>query len=68
MQGKELETLVSRIASLDRAELVAVLRGLDCDFRLDFTDEFLSTVSIERLQHIVLAASLHAHHLPAVVA
>jgi hypothetical protein len=30
-----------------------------CPFNLDFTDEFLDSVSVERLRHIVLGACLH---------
>lgn len=59
MQGQQVEALISRIASLDRPGLVRFLRGLDVDFAIDFTDEFLDSISLERLRHIVLAASLH---------
>ncbi len=61
MQAQQVEKLVTDIASMDRGMLVKMLRGLDCDFQIDFTDDFLSTLSIERLRHVVLAASLHAH-------
>jgi len=46
---------------MNRAGLIRMLRRLDCDFELDFTDEFLADISLPRLRHIVLAASLHAH-------
>jgi hypothetical protein len=35
------------------------LHRLRCRFQLDFTDDFLESVSLERLRHIALAASLH---------
>jgi hypothetical protein len=53
------EQLVGRIGSMDRAGLVDELRRMRCEFPMDFTDEFLSSMSVERLKHIVLAASLH---------
>ncbi len=34
---------------------------MDCGFRIDFSDEYLKSMSLERLRHVVLAASLHAH-------
>ncbi|MHC4562652.1 MAG: hypothetical protein ACYS8X_07770 [Planctomycetota bacterium] len=45
---------------MDRRQLSDLLASLRCEFELDFTPEFLGTISIERLQHIVLAACMHA--------
>ncbi len=53
-------SLAVRIAALPRGELIRVLRDLPCSFQLDFTEEFLNSISIERLRHIILAAGLHA--------
>ena len=58
MLGK-LDALAARIAAMDRSSLVEMLRALNCDFSIDFTDEYLNSISLERLQHIVLAVSLH---------
>jgi hypothetical protein len=55
------EQLAARIACMDRPSLVDTLHGLECSFKLDFSDEFLNSISLERLKHIVLAASLHDH-------
>jgi hypothetical protein len=44
---------------MDREELILVLRGMHCTFPMDFTEEYLQTVSVERLRHIVLAAGAH---------
>jgi hypothetical protein len=44
---------------MGRSELIALLRAADCAFRLDFTDEYLDSLSVERLRHIALAAKLH---------
>jgi len=60
MQGSRVETLVKRIAEMDRDCLVHFLRGLDVNFTVDFTDEFLDTVTLEHLRHITLAAALRA--------
>ena len=60
MQGQQVEILVSEIQAMDRDGLIHLLRTMQCDFAVDFTDDFLSSISVERLRHIVLAASLHA--------
>jgi len=60
MQGQQVEALINRISVMDRSSLIGFLRGLHVDFEIDFTDDFLGSVSIERLRHIVLAASLHS--------
>ena len=61
MQATEVDSLVNRIAVMDRQTLLCTLKGMECDFKIDFTDDFLNSISLERLKHIVLAASLHAH-------
>jgi len=58
MPRTRAEELAGRIAEMDRSDLIALLRTIKCPFRMDFTDEFLSAVSLERLRHIVLAACL----------
>ncbi len=50
--------LVSRVCSLDRSALTQELLGFQGHFKLDFTEEFLSRLSIGRLRHILLAAWL----------
>ncbi len=46
---------------MDREGLIETLRRMRCEFPMDFTDDYLASLSIERLKHIVLAASLHDH-------
>ncbi len=59
--SRHAELLVARIGSLDRCGLIQELRRMRCSFEIDFSDDFLNSVSLERLRHIVLAAGLHAH-------
>ena len=61
MACRRLERLVEKINGMQRDSLVQMLHQMHCPFKLDFTDEFLNSVSVERLRHIVLAASLHEH-------
>lgn len=63
--ANQLEKLATKLATMNREALKKALQKMHCDFRLDFTDEFLDTISEERLRHIVLAAGLHAHEVAA---
>ena len=54
------EKLPDQIAQMDRSGLVELLGQLECTFALDFTPEYLDSVSIPQLQHIVAAAACHA--------
>ena len=55
-----VEQLVVDIATMSRVDLVGMLRKLNCHFKLDFTDDYLESLSLERLRHVALAAVLHA--------
>lgn len=53
------EELARAVAATDRDGLIRMLKRMECTFRLDFTEEFLRSVNLERLRHIVLSAGLH---------
>jgi len=50
--------IVARVCALDREALKRELLEFRGPVRLDFTEEFLSRLSTERLRHILLAAWL----------
>ena len=56
----DVEKTTVTIASLGKNELKKRIRDFHGRFKLDFTDEYLSKLSIERLRHILLAAVLNA--------
>jgi hypothetical protein len=58
--GKE----ATSIAALNRDELKRRIRTFKGRFKLDFTDEYLNNLTVERLRHILLAALINArpHH------
>ena len=64
MSQTETERLVTDLAEMGRKELIDRLRAVPCGFPLDFTDEFLMSVSLNRLRHIVLAACLQQVQAP----
>jgi len=63
MPTQGLEKFASRLAAMDRQGIIRLINGMRCDFRLDFSEEFLNSVSLERLRHIALAASLHSREI-----
>ena len=52
------EDVASVIASLGKVELMRRIATFRGRFKLDFTEEHLSTLSEDRLRHILLAALL----------
>lgn len=54
------EKLPDRIARMGRPGLIKLLGRLECSFTLDFTPEFLDSITLQRLRHIVAAAAYHA--------
>lgn len=59
MSQKESDNYPAWIVSMNRKDLIGLLRRMNCAFAMDFTDEFLNSISIERLRHIVMAARLN---------
>ena len=54
------EQTATSIAALGRSELKRRIRGFKGRFKLDFTDEYLNRLSVDRLRHILLAALVNA--------
>ena len=51
--------IVSTIACMRRPQLVTLLRRMRCGFNIDFSDEYINSMNLERLRHVALAASMH---------
>ena len=61
MASKEyFEQTATSIASLGRNELKRRIKGFKGRFRLDFTDDYLNGLTVDRLRHILLAALINA--------
>ena len=56
---EEAEDLACRISAMGREELITLLKSMRCSFVLDFTEEYLASLPLDRLRHVVLAAALH---------
>jgi hypothetical protein len=54
--GKFVERQVNSVSALSRKELKRRIKNFHGRFKLDFTDDYLNKISVERLRHILLAA------------
>ena len=54
------EQTATSIASLGRDELKKRIRNFRGRFRLDFTEDYLNNLSVDRLRHVLLAALINA--------
>ncbi len=54
------EQTATSLAALGRDELQKRIKNFDGRFRLDFTEEYLNNLSVDRLRHILLAALINA--------
>ena len=57
---KHFEQTATSITALGRDELKKRIRGFRGRFKLDFTEEYLNKLSVDRLRHILLAAQINA--------
>ncbi len=65
MSSREyFEQTATLIAALGRVELKRRIKGFRGRFKLDFTEDYLNDLSVDRLRHILLAALINAksHH------
>lgn len=58
-QGR-FEQVSTSIAVLGRRELKRKIKNFRGRFKMDFTDDYLDRIDIDRLRHILLAALLNA--------
>ena len=54
------EQTATSIAVLERPELKKRIKNFKGRFKLDFTDDYLDSLTIDRLRHVLLAAMINA--------
>jgi hypothetical protein len=64
LANDQVEDLICLVASLDRASLIQQFHVYRATFPLDFSDEFLATMPLDRLRHIFVALCLQQQHVP----
>ena len=57
---KYFDKQATRVATLERNELTKRIKNFKGRFKMDFTEEYLNKLSVDRLRHILLAALLNA--------
>jgi hypothetical protein len=56
----QFEQMAAALADLGRDDLKQRIKDFRGRFRLDFSDDYLDALSVERLRHLLLAALIHA--------
>lgn len=56
---EQFEQTATSIAVLGRDELKRRIKGFRGRFKLDFTEDYLNALSVDRLRHILLAALIN---------
>ena len=54
------EREATSLAALGRSELTRRIANFKGRFKLDFTEDYLNNLSVDRLRHILLAALINA--------
>ena len=64
LASDQVEELICLVAAMDRPALVEQIHDFHATFPIDFTADFLSSVSLDRLRHIFVALCLQQQHVP----
>lgn len=54
--ANSLETMAVQIASMGKKEVISKIRHFHGRFKMDFTEDYLKGLSVDRLRHILMAA------------
>ncbi len=57
---EQFEQMTTTLACLGRNELKKRIKHFNGRFRLDFTEDYLNNLSVDRLRHVLLAALVNA--------
>lgn len=68
LASDQVEEFVTLVATLDRETLIRQLGVYRGSFPLDFTPQFLASLSLDRLRHVFLAVCLQNQRLPQIEA
>ncbi len=62
--GENFEQTATSIAALGKDELKKRIKTFKGRFRLDFTEDYLNNLGVDRLRHILLAALINIRPRP----
>jgi hypothetical protein len=66
LESHQVEELICLVASLDKPALTNQFMEFRGNFPIDFTPEFLETLSLDRMRHIFVALCLQSQQMPMV--
>jgi hypothetical protein len=55
---QSLDRQLAAVAAMDQQQVITAIKSLDCGFPVDFTDEYLRSLELEKLRHLYLALML----------
>ena len=64
LQSHQIDDLIQLVSALDRAALLSHFHCYRANFPVDFTDEFLNSLPLDRLRHIFVALCLQTQRMP----
>jgi hypothetical protein len=67
LASDQVEELICLVAAMDRDDVIHHIHDYRATFPLDFSDDFLASVPLERLRHIFIALCLQQQHAPSLV-
>ena len=59
---ERFDQAATNIAALGRNELKRRIKNFRGRFKLDFSEDYLNNLSVDRLRHVLLAAVINAKH------
>ena len=64
MGMQSLESQLAAVAAMDQRQVIAAIRSLNCSFPVDFTEDYLRSLDLEKLRHLYLALTLQCRRQP----
>jgi hypothetical protein len=64
LQPTQIEQLIKLVAAMDRQILVSQCRCFHGAFPVDFTEDYLRRMPLDRLRHVFVALCLQNSYLP----
>ena len=64
LHAQQIDDLITLVSALDRDALLDQFHSYRANFPVDFTDEFLKSMPIDRLRHIFVALCLQTQRMP----
>ena len=64
LQSHQIDDLITLVSALDRDALLGQFHSYRASFPVDFTDDFLNELPLERMRHIFVAMCLHTQRMP----